>query len=147
MKINRRKAIKLSLFGGGCLLLPAVLKKQAAHANRREIEKFKLPFQTPPVLQPVRRDATTDYYEIIVKKAKQEIFPGFQTEIWGYNGITPGSTIHQQANRRSQVRLINKLGEDTYGQKINADESVCDRAGRIRSCYSCSCQTNLRNRK
>ena len=49
-----------------------------------------------------------------------EIIPGFKTEIWGYNGIAPGSTIRQAANRRSQVRLINQLDQDSEGKAIDA---------------------------
>ncbi len=120
MKINRRKAMQLALLSGSCLLLPAIVKKQVVRASKREIAKFQLPFRTPPVLQPIRSDESTDYYEIVLKKAQSEIIPGFQTEIWGYNGITPGSTIRQKANKRSQVRLINQLNADTEGEAINA---------------------------
>ena len=120
MKISRRKAIQLALLGGSFLLLPAALQKQIAIARKREFNKFQQPFQIPPVLEPIRSDETTDYYEIVLKKALQEIIPGFKTEIWGYNGIAPGSTIRQAANRRSQVRLINQLDQDTNREEINA---------------------------
>jgi spore coat protein A, manganese oxidase len=119
MRISRRKAIQLSLVGGGCLLLPIVMNKRAIGAYQPESDRFQLPLKIPPVLKPIRSDETTDYYEVIIKKAQQEIIPGFKTEIWGYNGITPGSTIYQQANRQSQVRFINQLGQDTEGQEIN----------------------------
>ena len=120
MNINRRQAIKLGLLSGSCLFLPAILKKNLASANKKDLVKFQLPLKIPPVLQPVRSDGDTDYYEIVLKKAQSEIMPGFKTEIWGYNGITPGATIRQQAHRRSQVRLINQLEPDAAGQAINA---------------------------
>jgi FtsP/CotA-like multicopper oxidase with cupredoxin domain len=120
MKINRRRAIEFALLSSSCLLLPSALKKHLANASQQESVKFQLPLKIPPVLQPIRRDEEIDYYEILLKKAQQEIIPGFKTQVWGYNGVTPGPTIRQQAHRRSQVRLINQLGQDETGQDINA---------------------------
>jgi FtsP/CotA-like multicopper oxidase with cupredoxin domain len=119
MKINRRRAIQLSLLGGGCLLLPLGLSKIIPLLERK-FKPFDLAFQVPPVLQPTHSDATTDYYEIVMEKASHEIIPGLQTELWGYNGISPGPTIRQVAGRRSQVRFINKLGQDADQAAIDA---------------------------
>ncbi|HBB35519.1 MAG TPA: bilirubin oxidase [Cyanobacteria bacterium UBA8803] len=111
MKLSRREAIKLGLIGSGSLLLPLGYQSPAWAQFSPQIQPFQLPFRTPPVLKPVRSDETTDYYEITMQKARVEILPGLSTEIWGYNGITPGPTIKQPRGRLSVVRFINKLDE------------------------------------
>ncbi len=111
MKLTRREAIKLGLIGSGSLLLPFADQNPAFAQLSPQIKPFQLPFRKPPVLEPVRRDGTTDYYEITMEKAKVEILPGLKTEIWGYNGITPGPTIRQFRGRQSVVRFVNKLDE------------------------------------
>jgi FtsP/CotA-like multicopper oxidase with cupredoxin domain len=123
MKITRREAIKLGLVGSGTLLSPLGFPSIALAQFSPQIQPFDLPFRTPPELKPVRSDETTnpptDYYEIVMQKAEVEILPGRKTEIWGYNGITPGPTIRQRGgkledgNRQSVVRFINHLDIDT----------------------------------
>ncbi|HEY9742235.1 MAG TPA: multicopper oxidase domain-containing protein [Coleofasciculaceae cyanobacterium] len=113
MKITRREAIKLGLIGSGTLLLPLGSQRPAFAQFSPQIKPFQVPFRTPPVLNPVRSDATTDYYEITMQKSQVEILPGLKTEIWGYNGITPGPTIRQMRPRQSVVRFINKLDTRT----------------------------------
>jgi spore coat protein A len=44
-------------------------------------EPFKVPLPVPPVLEPVRTDAGTDYYEMTQKAGRVEILPGIQTEV------------------------------------------------------------------
>jgi spore coat protein A len=94
-----------------------------------EIPRFERDFQVPPVLQPVRSDERgprpTDYYQLTLEKNQVEILKNKPTEIWGYNGITPGPTIRQRGGiepedqgRQSVVRFINKLGRDDRGQAI-----------------------------
>jgi spore coat protein A len=61
----------------------------------------------------VRRDATTDYYEIGLRKAFGEILPGIRTEIWGYNGTFPGPTIESQRGRTTVVTYRNDLDVPT----------------------------------
>lgn len=112
MKLTRREAIKLGLISSGSLLLPLAEQPPAFAQFSPQIKPFQLPFRTPPELQPIRSDATTDYYQITMQKAKVEILPGLKTEIWGYNGITPGPTIRQFRGRQSVVRFINKLSEE-----------------------------------
>jgi spore coat protein A, manganese oxidase len=119
MKISRRRAIQLSILGSSCLLLPFSLSK-IIPLFLRKFRPFELAFQIPPLLQPIRSDATTDYYEIVMEKASHEIIPGLKTELWGYNGISPGPTIRQAAGRQSQIRFINKLGQDVNQSAINA---------------------------
>jgi spore coat protein A len=70
---------------------------------------YQLPLVIPPILQPVRREAGADHYEIVQKAARVEILPGVQTEIWGYNGIFPGPTIVSRSGRATVVRHRNEL--------------------------------------
>jgi len=108
-KITRREALKLGAIAGGLLVLPIALQRRgyAGDAGSPKPPLFTRQLPIPPVLSPVRSDATTDYYEITMRKAKVEILPGLTTEIWGYNGITPGPTIKQRNGRQSVVRFIN----------------------------------------
>jgi spore coat protein A, manganese oxidase len=137
-KISRRRAIQLGgLAAGGAIILPVILQ-QVGHAqvfsNVNGFRSPRLPpfyardFQIPPVLRPVRRANTpnnlntgfqgTDFYQTTMQRGTVEILPGIQTEIWGYNGITPGATIRQQLNRQSVVRHINNLGTDSRNEPI-----------------------------
>lgn len=124
MKITRREAIKLGLMGGGVLLSPFGFPGIAVAQLSPQIPRFQSPLRIPPVLQPIRSDETTDYYQIAVQKSWMEILPGLKTEIWSYNGITPGPTIRQkggkssEGGRQSVVRFINQLGNDTKGRPI-----------------------------
>ncbi|HEY9780369.1 MAG TPA: multicopper oxidase domain-containing protein [Leptolyngbyaceae cyanobacterium] len=109
MRITRREALKLGALAGGSLLLPITFQRRshAGTAGSPQPTPFQIQLPIPPVLSPVRSDATTDYYEITMKKAQVNILPGLTTEIWGYNGIAPGPTIKQQMGRQSVVRFIN----------------------------------------
>src|SRR3712207_4911091 len=51
---------------------------------------FSVPLPVPPVLEPVRTDAGTDYYELTQREGRAEILPGLDTTIWGYDGIFRG---------------------------------------------------------
>jgi spore coat protein A, manganese oxidase len=115
MELNRRDLLKLGVFGSAALMLPAerVARTRLAIANRipasRLPRPFTVPFTVPPVLQPVRTDETTDYYELTQMQASAEILPGLRTDIWGYNGITPGPTIRARRDRPTVVRQLNRL--------------------------------------
>src|SRR5215218_201081 len=115
MELKRRELLKLGLFGSAALMLPAerVARTRLAIANRipasRLPRPFTVPFGVPPMLQPVRKDATTDYYELTQAQASAEILPGLRTDIWGYNGIAPGPTIRARRDRPTVVRQINRL--------------------------------------
>ena len=113
---TRREALKLGALGSAGLLLPLERFAGAAggaSANRMPSSglpaPFSLPFRTPPVLSPVRTDATTDYYRLVQQQALVEILPGKQTAIFGYNGIAPGPTIMAERDRPVVVQQINSL--------------------------------------
>jgi len=113
-KISRREALMFAAFAGGSMLLPVVVQHRGyAQRTDERVEPFTLAFRTPPVLNPVRSDSTTDYYEITIQKATVEILPGRTTEIWGYNGTFSGPTIKQRKNRQSVVRFINDVNTPT----------------------------------
>jgi len=71
--------------------------------------QFKSTLPIPQQLQPTRRTADTDYYEIVQSAATAEILPGLKTPIWGYNGTFPGPTIVQNPNRNVVVTHRNNL--------------------------------------
>ncbi len=70
---------------------------------------FQVPLPVPPVLRPVRSDATTDYYEITETVGSAQIVPGRSTSIWGYNGIFPGPTLVTRRGRAAAVLHRNRL--------------------------------------
>jgi spore coat protein A len=116
MTLSRREFLKLGVAGGAGLLLP-IGTFGTAFARARTVENlesppvqpFAVPLPIPPVLEPARKDATTDYYEITQKEAKARILPELKTEVWGYDGIFPGPTIEARSGRRVVVRQKNEL--------------------------------------
>jgi len=70
---------------------------------------FRAPLPIPPVLQPVRRDGGTDFYEITQHVGRATILPGLTTEVWGYEGSFPGPTIVSRRGRRTVVHHRNRL--------------------------------------
>lgn len=116
MEITRREMLKLSLLGSAALLLPVErgARTQLAISNRlpesRLPRPFQVPFVVPPEAVPKHTDGDTDYYEMTMKSTLAPILPGLPpTEIWGYDGITPGPTIRSTVGRTTVVRHINGL--------------------------------------
>jgi spore coat protein A, manganese oxidase len=113
-RISRREALRIAALAGGAILLPVGFQYRGyAQILGGSVTPFTLPFRTPPVLNPVRSDSTTDYYQITMQKAQVQILPGLTTEIWGYDGLFPGPTIRQRQGRQSVVRFINNLDINT----------------------------------
>jgi spore coat protein A len=71
--------------------------------------RFHVQLPIPPLLAPVRSDATGDYYHLVQREASVEILPGIQTRIWGYNGEFPGPTIRARRGRPVFVTHTNQL--------------------------------------
>ena len=115
MELRRRELLKLGVFGSAALMLPAerLARTELAISNRMPASKlpkpFTVPFDVPPVLQPVKSTADTDIYSLVQKQASVEILPGFKTDIWGYNGITPGPTVVVPRGRKTILRQANSL--------------------------------------
>jgi spore coat protein A, manganese oxidase len=70
---------------------------------------YTVPLPIPPLARPVRTDATTDYYEIVQRRADAQILPGLRTPIFGYDGIFPGPTLVTRSGRRTVVTHRNEL--------------------------------------
>ena len=126
MQLSRKQFLRLGAAAGAGLLLPASVtacssgggggnnttESSAGSLLRSEVplpEPYTTVLPVPPVLRPVRRDDTTDYYEITQQVATAEIIPGHTTEIWGYDGIFPGPTIESMSGRRTSVLHRNEL--------------------------------------
>ncbi|MFG2056093.1 multicopper oxidase family protein [Micromonospora sp. NPDC048930] len=74
-------------------------------------EPYRVALPIPPVLRPVRTDATTDHYEITQRVATLSIVPGLTTQAWTYDGTFPGPTLVARSGRRVVVRHRNELPE------------------------------------
>jgi spore coat protein A, manganese oxidase len=111
MKMTRREALKWATIAGGSVLLPLGFQGVAFGGDPKSPagKPYTLPFKRPPVLNPVRSDSTTDYYQITAQPGAQQIIPGKMTNISAYEGIYPGPLIRQKKDRQSVVRFINKL--------------------------------------
>jgi spore coat protein A, manganese oxidase len=125
--LTRKDILKLGALGGAAFFLPL-----GRTAETKEYESdlpgfvpYQARLRVPPVLEPVRTTETTDYYEITMKQAMAEIVPGYQTPIWGYNGLYPGPTISTREDRRTVIRQINELPVPTsihhHGAYVDGD--------------------------
>ncbi|HEX2728150.1 MAG TPA: multicopper oxidase domain-containing protein, partial [Rubrobacteraceae bacterium] len=55
------------------------------------------------------------YYQLTMKQAQLQIPPGYgPTTVYGYDGLTPGPTIHARQGRKVVVRHINQLPEVSF---------------------------------
>lgn len=52
-------------------------------------------------------------FELIVQPVQREILPGLYINAWGYNGSTPGPTIHVYPGDYVNIRVFNRLPEST----------------------------------
>ena len=112
---TRAEALKLGLLGGAALALPAGLGA-ARIAGGEPLASGAAPFEAgltiPPVLRPVRRTASADFYRVVMREDEAQIVPGQPTPVWGYNGIFPGPTIRARKGRKAVVNYVNNLPED-----------------------------------
>jgi spore coat protein A, manganese oxidase len=127
MELTRKDLLKLGLLGSAALVLPLERTARTRLKIRNRLPESKLPkpftvpFAAPPVLKPVRRSRTTDYFQITMKASRAQVLPGDfgRTTVYGYNGIVPGPTLKVRQGRRAVVRQINRLprnGEFGYPQ-------------------------------
>ncbi len=112
-RMTRRELLKYGTLAGGALLLPLGFNRIGyAEESGLTVRPFTQQFRKPPVLSPVRSDATTDYYQINITKASGQVIPGKTTQFYSYvgPGLQPsivGPTIRQRLGRQSVVRFIN----------------------------------------
>jgi spore coat protein A, manganese oxidase len=117
VKISRGEFLRLGIAGGVTLAFGASACSGSGEGSTGTLlpskakvpEPFRVPLPVPPVLEPVRTDAGTDYYEMTQKTGRVEILPGLQTEVWGYDGIFPGPTVESRSGRKIIVRQRNDL--------------------------------------
>jgi spore coat protein A len=116
LRISRRKFLKLGAMAGaglalplGTLSVPAARMAASASVRSPYVEPFTVPLPIPPVAKPVHAHGGTDHYEIIQKVGRQEILPGLETEVRGYDGVFPGSTIEATRDRPVVIRQTNEL--------------------------------------
>jgi spore coat protein A len=139
MQLTRRDLIKLGIVGSAALVLPVERGARAALQQAARLDPAKLPtlgqlpFRLPPTASPVTtnltvpgtwidprhpagrdfvRDVDVDYYAFHQRQVDVPILPGLPpTRIWGYEGATPGPTIHVQRGRPALVRHYSNLSE------------------------------------
>ncbi|MCP2341102.1 multicopper oxidase domain-containing protein [Actinomadura rupiterrae] len=131
--LNRRDFLRAGAVGSGAALLPA-LGGTPARARTPLLRTraplapvpFTAPLKVPDVLRPVRRTATTDFYELTVKEATAEIYPGVPATVLTYNGTSPGPTIRARAGRRIVVTQTDAMMHETslhlHGGIVAADD-------------------------
>src|SRR3954469_21489399 len=86
-------------------------------ARRAQAQSVFAPFQRDlpiaPTLAPVSTRQGVDVYEVDIKEGLAEVLPGFETPIYGYEGIYPGPTIRAVKGRPAIVRQKNTLSFDS----------------------------------
>src|SRR5215470_18746939 len=103
--MNRREFVALS---------SAALIGAAQHRHQPSAPaEFETELPIPPVLAPVKSDATTDYYEMTQRQTWVEIIPHLRTQVRCYNGSFPGPTIKARRGRRTVVTHVNHLSIPT----------------------------------
>ena len=94
-----------ALRGGPAEVTSARLRAQA----RSPFQPFQRDLPRIPELLPVSSTRTQDTYEIAIREGMADILPGFQTPIYGYEGVYPGPTIRARKGRKAVVRQRNTL--------------------------------------
>ena len=120
---SRREALRngsysvalLCTFGSSASLRGNTVTTSAA--RRAQAGSPFLPFQRDlpisPELSPVSTRNGVDVYDVDIKESMADILPGYETPIYGYDGIYPGPTIRARKGRTAIVRQHNRLPFDT----------------------------------
>ena len=120
--LKRRDLLQWGVIGGSAALLAGRFSGLMPSARASQLAPFSVPLPIPPVLQPVRSDATGDYYELTMKNGLAQLREGPATEIWGFDGIWPGPTIKATRGRPTHVRATNLMSRDVnvhnHGHKV-----------------------------
>jgi spore coat protein A len=98
-----------SLLGGPKVVSSAGRRAQAA----APFQPFQRDLPMMPELVPVRSTRTTDFYEVAIREGMADVLPGFQTPIYGYEGVYPGPTIRAREGRTAVVKQTNTLSFDS----------------------------------
>src|SRR6476620_5560571 len=123
MALNRRDIIKIGGVAGLAATLPLARTGLTGSASRLPTSKmpgmFTLPFQRPAELAPVGTGmfrggadgVARSYarYEMNQRFTVASILPGYQTPVFGYNGLVPGPTLRVQRGVPVVVNQTNLL--------------------------------------
>jgi spore coat protein A len=129
--LSRRKLLTLGGLAGGVVLIPTGMLRAGAsrpptaathslaHRGARPvaqtaqppIEPFSVRMPVPPVLVPTGTQSGVDCYELPIRPANVEIFPGLRTPALTYGGRFVGPTIRARSGRPVVVKYRNELGE------------------------------------
>jgi FtsP/CotA-like multicopper oxidase with cupredoxin domain len=105
-RLGRRDLLRLGAgMAAAGIAGPALAKLEAPRSPR--FTPFTRELWFPPDLAPV--DPGGSFFEVHMKEAWREILPGYETRIWGYDGLFPGPTIRAEANQPITVRFHNDL--------------------------------------
>lgn len=116
LRINRRAMFGLA-FGGAvaataATIGPTFLPQRAGRLLESGLElpaPFQVPLPVPEPIRPVGSPGGIDHYELVQRSVYQEILPGVQTGVWGYDGIFPGPLFDVRAGKPITVEVINQL--------------------------------------
>ena len=93
---------------------PRVVTSAARRAQAKSVfAPFARDLPIAPTLAPVSTSQGVDVYEVDIKEGLAEILPGFETPIYGYEGVYPGPTIRAVKGRPAIVRQKNNLSFDS----------------------------------
>lgn len=127
--LSRRDVLKLGA-GAAAAALGSVGGRALADSSPPRSPRFT-PFTRaltfPPLLEPVAPGG--NFYEVHMRAAWQEIIPGYQTQIWGYDGIFPGPTIRGEARQPMVVRFHNDLEDAETSIHYHGGHTVADSDG------------------
>ena len=89
------------------------LRAQAAPGRSRRSRRSSATCRSRPSSRRCVSDKGVDVYDVDIREGLAEILPGFQTPIYGYDGIYPGPTIRARKGRAAIVRQHNQLSFDS----------------------------------
>src|SRR5262245_17877900 len=73
-----------------------------------------LPVEVPDVPKLAgSMDGDVKVFELVCEPVKREFLPGWQFDVWGFNGSCPGPTIEVVEGDRVRIHVVNKLPELT----------------------------------
>ena len=80
---------------------------------RSPFASFQRDLPIAPELSPSSSTQGVDVYDIDIKESLAEILPGFETPIYGYEGLYPGPTIRARKGRTAVVQPAQPLSFDS----------------------------------
>ena len=120
--ISRRRFLQ-----GGATLIGAQAMSAAAQADLPAPTMAPAGMEGPPPAMPGVRPVTTlngwslpsrmrdgaREFHLVAHPVAQEIAPGMQANLWGYNGRSPGPTLEMVEGERVRIFVTNRLPEPT----------------------------------